>query len=819
VVAPAGTGKTSLLSGWASEARVLTAWLTLDETDRDATQLWSGVIAVLEPLKPGCGARTLGLLQRHAPLPDAIRVLLDDLDNRPDSPVVLVIDNVHTIDGDPALVASLARFVEHLPVWLHVVLISRRPPQLPLDRLRARGHVGEISFAELRFSEDEARELLIRLAPRMSGEAIDVAGVRADGWATSLQMAAIASRSSRAKVDADAPPNTDGLLVDDYLWREVFKGEPTELVAALIDVAVVERVDANLAQALTGRSDARELLLEAEGRGLFVTRLDPDGWFEVHSLARAALVAELTRSSPERVREQHTRAARWFEDAGDVALALDHWLAAGEPRRALRLLSLRHAQLYDTGREAVIRRVIAALPPGTAGADVESMLEFAWCHLLLDRHRFLELVDQATWWAGRATTSDTARTHLTMLQSFAATIRGCWSDGGVLARQAMTEMGDASWRDHLGRFGWNMVARDIALSERWSDSSDEVREAELGLSRDPERRLTFEGTRALGHALAGRPLEALRIAAGVRPAASVANMTILRTELALGEAMAHRELGDRTRARAELAALADRPADSVLYCRVLAGCELALLHVDDSDLESARRTFEAAGALVEAESFGAGVRAWLARVGTLVALATDVAAEARHWSEQIDDPFWGPVSTARTELSEGNLIEALRALDTASPRSPRQNVTLALLEARCLGRRDEAEKRATAGFELAAAHGLVQTVASEADHISDLLEAAAWRVPRLWLDRVRRAAIAGSAGLVPGRQVAELTQRERDVLRFLPSRLTLREIAAELYISANTLKFHLKVIYQKLGVNSRAEAAEIARRLTSTPRR
>ena len=121
------------------------------------------------------------------------------------------------------------------------------------------------------------------------------------------------------------------------------------------------------------------------------------------------------------------------------------------------------------------------------------------------------------------------------------------------------------------------------MSERWDDASDEVRQAEVALSRDPERRLAFEGTRALGEALAGRPLDALRVAAGVRRAAQVADMTIMRAELAVAEALAHRELGDRSRAVAELTALADAPAETMLFCRILAMCELAQAHLDDGD--------------------------------------------------------------------------------------------------------------------------------------------------------------------------------------------------------------------------------------------
>ena len=274
------------------------------------------------------------------------------------------------------------------------------------------------------------------------------------------------------------------LLVDDYVWREVLAAEDSELVEALLDVAVADVIDPSLARALTGREDADRLLARAEARGLFVARLGTEGWFAVHSLVRSALLAELGRRSPTRLAEQHARAARWFEDAGEVPAALEHWLLAGRHREALRLLAIKHAELYDTGREATIQRTSRPAPE-LAAADVESMLEFAWCHLLVDRRRFLELVEQATWWADRSPLDETLRARLTMLRSIAATMSGDWLEGKALAERAMGDLGEAWWRDPLGRFGWNMVARTWALSECWNDTGDDVREADLALSPRP----------------------------------------------------------------------------------------------------------------------------------------------------------------------------------------------------------------------------------------------------------------------------------------------------------------------------------------------
>jgi LuxR family transcriptional regulator, maltose regulon positive regulatory protein len=356
----------------------------------------------------------------------------------------------------------------------------------------------------------------------------------------------------------------------------------------------------------------------------------------------------------------------------------------------------------------------------------------------------------------------------------------------------------------------------VALSERWDETGDEVRETGLSLKRDPQRRIAFEGTRALGLALAGRPVDALRVAGGVRHAADVGNMTILRAELAAAEALAHRELGDRPRAVTELEELVTAPAETMFYVRILSSVVLVEAFLDEGSIDSARRTFDEARNLVEGEGLGVGGRNWLARAGTLLALAEGDEVTARHWAGMLEDEFWAGISIARIYLAEKDPPAALVALDTAEPRCVRHEVVLALLKARATQNRHvEAAKYTSTAIDLAASNGMLQTVASEGAEIVELVEAGAWRAPSHWMDRFRRAVTPVRTTRLknPVDLVEPLTERELDVVRFLPSRLTVREIAGELYISQNTLKFHLKVIYRKLGVNSRAEASEVARRM------
>ncbi|HEY7042649.1 MAG TPA: LuxR C-terminal-related transcriptional regulator [Nocardioidaceae bacterium] len=820
VVAPAGAGKTSMLADWLARSPMPRSWLSLDETDRDRAHLWLGITVAVDALVPGCAADAIEALQRPGGAADAVQVLLSSLDEVAAEPKVLVMDDVHCIDDSAEAVESLGTFLQHLPGWLRVVVVGRRAPRLPIDRLRARGQLSEIRFAELRFSEAEAVDLLSRLSPGMAVEELSEATEHAGGWAAGLQLAALAARSTRAQADSFHAPRHDDSLVEDYVWHEVLTHESPELVDVLLNTSVVERVNRSLAIALTGRTDAEQLLRSAEERGLFVTRLGSTGWFEVHSLVREILLSELFRRSPGILDTLHQRAAQWYEEAGEETAGLDHWLAGNRPREALRLLAASEAKLYDSGRESTITRVITRIPVSVSAADLEAQLEFAWCHLLVDRHRFLEYVAQAVDVSRQTRGVDKVlRGRVAMLQSIAATMVGDWHEGGRQAREAMSELGEAGWLDLLGRFGWNMVARDIALSERWHDAADEVREVRTALSVDPERRLAFEGTRAVGLAMAGQPLDAVRAAAGVRSSAEVAHLAILRGELAIADALTHRELGDRQRARAELTAIVDRPVEPLTYARGLAWLELSQLWLDEGDLGAAQAAFRGAEAFADAEQHGSGALDWLARVGTVVALAAGDMPAAKAWCERVQDPFWRPVSLARVHLAVGDKPAADDALERVAARCPRHEVVRDLLRARATAHHEDAVKYATAAVELASAHGMLQTVLSEGDDVQQLVELASWRAPSAWLGRFRRGvpSLVHAARPVVAHPDA-LTDRERDVLRLLPSRLTQREIAGELSISLNTLKFHLKVIYRKLGVNSRGDAARLARDVLSGPR-
>lgn len=822
VVAPAGAGKTSLVRSWWEQKPEPRAWLSLDETDRDPTQLWWGILAALEGVAPGCSVRAGELLRLPDHLPQAVGALLDDLESRDYDRRVLVLDDLQLVDDVDAIEATLGSFVQHLPGWLHVTVCTRRTPHLPLHRLRARGQLGEVTFAELRFSLDEAATMLRNLAPTLAADRVEEVAGRAGGWAASIQLAALAARADHAQAALDAPSHDDGSLhLRDYVWREVLANESPDVVEVMLATSIVARVAPGLAEALTGRADALAVLDLAEERGLFITRIDPVGTFEIHALVRDVLMAVAESRDPGALAALHARAARWYEETGQIVSALEHLIRAGRPRDALRLLWQQEATLYDSGRESSILRTMAEIPASIATVDVESMIEYAWCHLLVDRQRFLETVDYVSGWTRHSGDVDPVHeSRLLVLRAIAATIQGHWR-GTPAGLERALDLLDGAWMvDPLGQFAWNMLAREVALSERWDDTGEETRRILRTLSITPERRLGFEGVRALGLSLAGNPVDTLRVVAGARQAAEVTSMTILSTELAIAEAIALREIGDAPAALRLLTEVAHTRVEAVPYAELLAWLELVRMHVDSGDLQPATEAFGRAVELVETDLGGPGTRDWLACAGVVLAQARGDLEEARSWAAQVTDPFWSGLSMARVLIASGEPSAAADVLKTIEPSCPHQHTLRELLLSRSVTDRSLAEEHLSEAVRTAVDHGLVQTLASEGIDVVESVERLAWRAPESWLDRLRRATVPTSTrGAERAIGLIEvLTEREVEVLRLLPSRLTQREIADELFISLNTLKFHLRVIYRKLECSSRAEAAEMARALTGLRR-
>lgn len=837
IVAPAGAGKTALAADWVRHEHRPCGWLSLDEADRDPVQFWRSVTAALESL--GDGFLAEHEVPRVQPLTPPDTAAPDH--NGPDAAgttATLVLDDLDRLDEDERFSAALESLVRDRPPTLRLLLLSRHRLPLPVDRLRAAGELADIHFDQLRFSAEEASLLLGSLCPELSAATISVIVERAVGWTAALQLTALSIRSGHS---ATAPPRVPpeggpDQLIDEYLWQEVLRKERPELIRMLLATAVVARVNYGLAEILTGRPDAGDLLEEAEDRGLFVTRLDDSGWFQVHSLVRDMLLAKYERRWPMGLREQHARAARWFESMDDHFAALEHWHRAERPDDVLRSLAEVALDWGDSGRSHEVARVIDQISPQAAGSGPDSLVRYAWCALMAGRTRFEDALAAAELGAGEpdvdADADGPVATRLALLRAAAASLSGDWDRCELLARPALACLGEQASNDPIARFGWTLVALSVALSERWHDGDELVRQVRVAESRDPAQRLAFESARVLGLAVAGHPLDAMHAAIRLAPLAEDLQRPMLLTELSLAEAIVAAEVGDRGRARSVLLEIAGRTTHPVSSLQLVATLALVQLCVVEGQLEDALAAFSGAELLFEQQlrptasgpryTTATAPESWLlsslSRAGATLSLATGDLDAAAQWSRRVADPFWGPVGEAKVFLARGDHGQATDALIQAKPRCVRHEVVHQLVLARSTAARDHesAAESVAAAVQSAADHGMLQTVAAEGTEVLDLVELAAWRVPETWMQRLRHILVP-TWQVRPTGPIEPLTERERDVLRLLPSRLTLREISSHLNVTQNTLKFHLRAIYRKLGVDSRATAVDVARQLRLLP--
>ncbi|UCD97816.1 MAG: hypothetical protein JSV42_12715, partial [Chloroflexota bacterium] len=340
ISAPAGFGKTTLLSEWIPKSPRAVTWLFLDEGDNNPTRFWAYFITALQGLHPDLGASAFAQIQ--SPQAPPIKSILTELINELTTfsiPVASVLDDYHFIDSPP-IHEALSFLIDHLPANLHLVITTREDPDLPLARLRARDHITEIRTRDLRFTQEEA-EAFLRDVMGLDLSRQDMVALedRTEGWVVGLQLAGL---SMQGQADLKAfITNFSGSHrhILDYLTDEVLQHQPEDIRSFLLQTSILDRLSGPLCNALTGRVDGDMLLAHLDTANLFVTPLDEKRrWYRYHRLFSDLLRNELKRSQPELIPELHRRASRWHEGNGDIQSAIDHALQVSDLSQAARLI-------------------------------------------------------------------------------------------------------------------------------------------------------------------------------------------------------------------------------------------------------------------------------------------------------------------------------------------------------------------------------------------------------------------------------------------------------------------------------------------------
>ena len=867
--APAGFGKTTLLSEWVSGARLPTAWVSLDEEDNEPIRFSSYLIAALQTVAPGLGrAWPEALESAQPPSIEAVLVgLLNDISVLA-GPVLLVLDDYHATDA-AAVDTAVAFLLEHLPPQLRVVISTRQDPDLPIARLRARGQLTELRAADLRFTTAEAAEYLNSvMGLSLSDEDVGLLEQRTEGWIAGLQLAAL---SMRGHLDASDFINTfagDNRYIADYLVGEVLGRQPAELRHFLLSTSVLDRMTGALCDAVTLQHDSHVRLEALERGNFFVVPLDENRqWYRYHHLFAEVLRAYLAEEQSAEIPALHRRASEWYERTGAPGDAIRHSLLAHDFERAADLVELAAPAMHRVRREATALGWFRALPEDLFGQrpvlsafyaatllvsgeleGVEKRLQAAeqWLEptanaeggtppqsgemIVVDREAFRYLpASIAMWrsglalWAGETDeTERQARRALELLGDDEHQIRGsaaallglaAWSRGNLENAFVLYAEG----RDRLRDAGLlpDAVACAITLAD--------IRIAQ-GRLHD-----------AMTIYQQGLELATPRGSPGLRGAA----------DMHVGMCELHRERGELDAAAAQL-----------VRCRQLgeaAGfpqhpyrwrAAEARLRQADGDLAGAVELLDGAER-VFSNDFSPKLRP-VAAMRARVWVAQGRLSDALRWVQEQRLSVHDDLSYLR-EFEHITLARVLLAHSRAAPGSLGVLEVASDLLGRLLREADVGERMGSvleilvlqalthhaAGDLPAALVSLNRAIALAADEeyvvifldegppMTELLEAAC-RQPRpqpYARHLLSRSATAHEPTITDQPLTDQLSARELDVLRLLNSDLDGPAIARELVLSLHTVRSHTKSIYAKLGVNTRRAAVRQADELHLLPSR
>ena len=364
ISAPAGFGKTTLVSEWLAGCERPTAWLSLDAGENDPTRFLMYLVAALQTIASDIGEGVSGAIQSPQPPPieAVLTALLNEINTIPED-FVLVLDDYHAIDAKP-VDDTLTFLLEHLPSQMHLVITTREDPRLPLARLRARGQLTELRAADLRFTPAEAAEFL-KGVMGLDLSAADIAALedRTEGWIAGLQLAAI-SMQGRADTASFIEAFTGShRFVLDYLVEEVLQRQPESARSFLLQTAILDRLSGPLCNAVTEREDSGRMLDALERSNLFVVSLDDKRhWYRYHHLFADVLQARLREEQPKQVAELHRRASEWYEQNALPFEAIRHAFAAEDLERAAGLVELAARAMLANRQEERFVGWLKALP-------------------------------------------------------------------------------------------------------------------------------------------------------------------------------------------------------------------------------------------------------------------------------------------------------------------------------------------------------------------------------------------------------------------------------------------------------------------------
>ncbi len=813
VVGAPGAGKSIVLVSWLHDRPELASiWLSCDERDADPATFWSALTAALGRRWPDHWLDATDLLGEAEPeLGDVAIAIVNDLAAL-DEPVVIVIDDFQFAS---AAAPSLTTFIERLPSSCRVILGSRTEPQLALHRLRAHGQLLEVRDAELRLRRTEVAAVIAAFGIELNETDIELLADRTEGWAAGVQMAAVSLRDeSVPDLFLTEFANTPRSITD-FLGTEVLERQPTEILDFLLATSILDVLDPESCAAVTDRDDAGALLRRVEERHLFLIELARDT-YRYHHLFGDLLRHRLHADDPDREQALHRRAAAFFIETGDIESAFGQFLMAGEEAAAFELLRSSLVDAYIQGDGRVLHRLATKVGTDAASGEPGRLADLALA--LAATAPAAEAAPWITRANNRAGDFDDAdRARLVIARALVAVQYG---EADEVERALSEYAGPTDLPDdEVTQFGPILLARTrLWLGDL--NGAREICEQTLDPLATPNlQQVALTGALAWVACVEGLLTEAEHLA-----------------ELALtgAESMGlagHTAMVDAVRTQGRVAfergdlVTAERVLEQSLS--VSEDCRPAFALVSQLSLS---RVWLADGRVGDALSGVERARAFLPPDSTSPLLSLCHALEGRIAIEIGD---LRPRHPMRAEPPAGKPSIPAPGSDRARPkrarsrrrrprwmhagndaRAPRRRARSTARVAH-LRKSDTADPLLAEALAVAKIEGFVVAVTDDLVELRPrvtllLRSGRIEQYEQAVLDRLERDPTVTNAN---GSTSGPLTSRELTVVRYLASRLTYKEIAAELFVSTNTLKTHVKRIYQKLGVSSRIEAVTEARRL------
>ena len=386
VCAPAGYGKTTLISTWTQVLSMPCAWLSLDATDNDSNQFMRHLMSAIQSQYPQFAQNTASnLTSTQLPsISGLTRSLLNELGNLPDS-LCLILDDLHCLH-DPLLHEALAFMVDHLPPQLHMILISRNALPFSVARLRAQQQLCEIDTADLRFTRQEVTQFCNEaMQLDLSDELIQTLNTRTEGWIVGLQLAALSLHNCSNKKQFIQNFAGDDRHITDFLMDEVLSQLEPDVQQFLLHTSILGQFNAQLCDAVCQQSNSRQLIDELERSHLFISCLDHKrGWYRYHHLFASLLSARLQHLHPHTLQSLHQRASLWFKSHDYFSDAIQHSIAANDYEFAAEMMEQHSNHLFSLGRFTTALKWAYQLPSPLLAKHPKLSMLCAWAGLVMD---------------------------------------------------------------------------------------------------------------------------------------------------------------------------------------------------------------------------------------------------------------------------------------------------------------------------------------------------------------------------------------------------------------------------------------------------